>query len=146
MKKVYQLLALFLLMFSSQIKAQTSFQKDSLAIKDVLFQQQNAWNRADLDGFMAHYWKSETLQFVSKNGVKYGWQKVYDGYKKNYLDKGEMGILTFGIISLNQINDQNYILTGSWKVENKSGSPAGYFSLWFKKKENKWLIISDHTS
>ncbi len=144
--KVIKLMAIFCLLLTYQASAQSQFQKDSSAIQAVLFQQQDAWNNADLDGFMAHYWKSENLQFVSKNGVKYGWQKVYDGYKKNYQDKGEMGKLTFGIISLSAINEQNYMLTGSWKVENKSGSPSGYFSLWFKKIGGKWLIVSDHTS
>ncbi|MDP3927833.1 MAG: DUF4440 domain-containing protein, partial [Bacteroidota bacterium] len=115
-------------------------------IKLVLQQQEEAWNKGDLDGFMKHYWKSPELQFVSKNGVKKGWQSVYDSYQKNYAAKGEMGKLNFQVLSIQTIDKKNAIVTGTWKVENTSGVHQGYFTLWFKNIEGKWLIVMDHTS
>ena len=115
-------------------------------IMKVLTNQENAWNKGDLDGFMAHYWKSENLQFVSKSGVKKGWQTVYDSYQKNYAAKNEMGKLQFNVLNIEQINGKNAMVTGSWKVENKSGIHQGFFTLWFKKINGNWFIVSDHTS
>ena len=115
-------------------------------ILKVLKDQETAWNQANLNGFMAHYWKSDSLTFVSKKGIKKGWQAVYDGYQKNYADKGEMGILTFQIFKVQLINKKNAMVTGSWKVVNASGTFEGYFTLWFKKIKRKWLIVQDHTS
>jgi hypothetical protein len=36
-----------------------------VAIRKVIEDQQAAWNRQDLDGFMAGYWKSAELTFFS---------------------------------------------------------------------------------
>lgn len=116
------------------------------SIKLVLIEQEEAWNKGDLDGFMKHYWKSENLQFVSKNGIRKGWQAVYDSYQKNYTSKGEMGKLSFSILDIQSIDKKNALVNGSWKVENKSGVHSGFFTLWFKKIEGKWLIVMDHTS
>ena len=43
-----------------------------------------AWNKADIKGFMDHYWNSDSLMFIGSKGVTYGWQKTYDNYVKNY--------------------------------------------------------------
>lgn len=115
-------------------------------IIDVLQLQEDAWNKGDLDGFMKHYWKDENLKFVSKNGIRKGWQAVYDSYQKNYASKGEMGKLNFKILSINRIDRNNSIVNGNWKVENKSGVHEGYFTLWFKKLKGSWVIVMDHTS
>jgi ketosteroid isomerase-like protein len=125
------------------LNAQSTNQK---LILKVLQQQQTAWNQANLNGFMAHYWKSDSLTFVSKKGIKKGWQAVYDGYQKSYADKGEMGVLTFQIFKVQTINRKNAMVTGSWKVVNASGTFEGFFTLWFKKIKRKWLIVQDHTS
>ena len=39
------------------------------AIRRLLQQQTEAWNRGDLEGFMQTYWKSDSLMFVGRNGV-----------------------------------------------------------------------------
>lgn len=149
--RVSLFISLFLLLnFTSKVSAnifekQLSIHKEK-PIKLVLLAQEEAWNKGDLDGFMAHYWKSDNLQFVSKSGIKKGWQSVYDSYQKNYTAKGEMGKLNFQVLSIEQINKTNAMVTGTWKVVNNSGVHQGYFTLWFKKIDGKWLIIMDHTS
>jgi hypothetical protein len=95
---------------------------------------------------MKYYWKSDSLTFISKNGVKKGWQSVYNGYKKSYSDKGEMGTLNFNILKVEVLSQKNALVLGSWKVINASGTIQGYFTLWFKKINRKWVIVQDHTS
>jgi hypothetical protein len=66
------------------------------AIQAVLDAQTVAWNKGDLPGFMAGYWKSEKLTFYSGKDVKQGWQATFDRYKARYQAPGaEMGKLTF---------------------------------------------------
>jgi ketosteroid isomerase-like protein len=129
--------------FHLGLQAQTAQHQKILSVLRV---QEQAWNNADLKGFMAHYWQHDSLTFVSKKGIKKGWQAVYDGYQKSYADKGEMGSLTFKVYNINRVNRKNAMVTGSWKVVNASGTYEGYFTLWFKKLKRKWLIIQDHTS
>jgi hypothetical protein len=43
------------------------------SVEHVLLQQVDAWNRPDLEGFMAGYWKSPELTFFSNGEVTSGW-------------------------------------------------------------------------
>ena len=62
------------------------------AIRLVLDSQVAAWNKGDLKGFMAGYWKSEKLTFFSGDKVEHGWQATYERYQKRYQAEGrEMG-------------------------------------------------------
>ncbi len=66
------------------------------AIRKIIDDQQAAWNRQDLEGFMAGYWNSPDLTFFSGAHESKGWQAALDRYKKNYQGAGhEMGKLEF---------------------------------------------------
>ena len=45
---------------------------DELKIRGLLAAQTEAWNRGDAEGFMQGYWKSDSLMFIGKSGVKWG--------------------------------------------------------------------------
>ena len=58
--------------------------------------QQAAWNRHNLDAFMAGYWNSPDLTFFSGGKEQHGWQATIDRYKATYTSPGhEMGTLDF---------------------------------------------------
>ena len=42
-----------------------NYGNDAMAIEKLLHKQQEAWNKHDLEGFMAGYWNSEQLTFFS---------------------------------------------------------------------------------
>src|SRR5262245_26884786 len=64
----------------------------SRAIRKVLDEQVVAWNKGDLEGFMAGYWNSPKLSFASGKDKTRGWQATFDRYKKRYQSEGrEMG-------------------------------------------------------
>src|SRR5262245_59856048 len=54
------------------------------AITKVLDDQVVAWNKGDLEGFMAGYWKSDDLTFFSGKDVTKGWDATLERYKKRY--------------------------------------------------------------
>ncbi|HKC71167.1 MAG TPA: hypothetical protein VKB60_06065, partial [Terriglobales bacterium] len=49
-----------------------------LAVEQVLQTQQDAWNRHDLDAFMAGYWNSPELTFFSDAKETSGWQATLE--------------------------------------------------------------------
>ena len=134
-----QTLLLFLL--SLTLSAQ-----DDADIRLVLTKQQNAWNEGDIDGFMDHYWKSDSLRFMTKEKVTRGWKNTLERYKKGYPDKQTMGKLDFDILSVEQLANDAAIVTGHWKVTAGSEVSEGHFNLLFRKKQNRWVIVLDHTS
>ena len=136
------LVALFLL-YTQNIFAQKNNDVD---IQLVLHNQEKAWNNGDLEAFMKGYWKSDSLMFVGKSGITYGWQKTLDNYKKGYPDTAAMGKLHFDILEMKPVSDNAYFIIGKWQLIRSIGNIGGYFSLLFKKINGEWLIICDHTS
>ena len=141
MKKIFSfLLYLFLLNYAN---AQT---KDELAIRNILTQQTIAWNGGDIENFMQPYWHSDSLMFIGKSGITYGWQKTLENYKKSYPDAAAMGKLDFTILQAKRLSVMYFSVIGKWHLARTGGDVGGYFTLLFKKIKNAWVIIQDHSS
>ncbi|MDP3582470.1 MAG: nuclear transport factor 2 family protein [Ignavibacteria bacterium] len=126
--------------------AQNIKNADRDAILKVLEDQRIAWNSGDIEGYMQGYWKSDSLRFVGKSGVRYGWSETLSSYKKGYPTKAEMGSLTFNVISLEQLSETSLFMIGKWSLTRVENSVSGHFMLIWKKVDGKWLITADHSS
>lgn len=120
--------------------------KDELAITGALEEQRNSWNKGDLLSFMDTYWKNDSLMFIGKSGVTYGWQNTLDNYKKGYPDTAAMGKLDFDILHVKRLSVLYFSVVGKWHLTRSIGNVEGHFTLLFKKIKNKWQIVSDHSS
>ena len=127
------------------ITSYTSMKNDEQEILAVMDMQEQAWNKGNIDEFMQGYWNSDSLMFIGKNGIKYGWKTTLENYKTSYPDKAAMGKLTFKVVKLDVNNDSAYML-GEWSLQRELDNPGGYFTLYWKKIEGKWVITIDHTS
>lgn len=133
-----------LLLFSSiLVDAQT---EDEEAVQQVIIQQQLSWNKGDIDGFMQGYLKSDSVMFVSVNGITYGWNAVLNNYKNAYKDTVAMGKLQLQLLELKPLSAEYYFVTGQWHLVRTIGDIGGYFTLLFRKINGRWSIIVDHTS
>lgn len=140
------LLTIMTLFFITISFAQNVEDKDFNAIRAAMQEQQEAWNKGDINEFMQHYWKSEDLQFIGGNGPTYGWQTTLDNYKKRYPDLDAMGKLRFDIIKMNRRSKKVISMLGKYTLARKNDEPTGYFLLIWQKKKGKWVIVADHTS
>ena len=116
------------------------------AINNVMNDQLVAWNNGDIDAFMQTYWQNDSLMFIGKTGVTYGWQNTLDNYKKGYPDTAAMGKLDFTIIEIKRLSVLYFHVTGIWHLTRSVGDVGGHFTLLFKKVKDKWVIVSDHSS
>jgi beta-aspartyl-peptidase (threonine type) len=122
-------------------------QADEQAIRKVLADQETAWNKGDLEGFMVGYWRSENLTFYSGRDKQKGWQTTYDRYKQRYQGEGkEMGALSFSEIEVEMIAPQMATVRGRWKLKKKSEEFDGLYTLLLRKLPEGWRIVHDHTS
>lgn len=119
---------------------------DEQSIRQILATQEDAWNRADLEAFMSGYWHSDSLMFIGSRGVTYGWQATLDSYKKGYPDAGAMGKLTFTILSVQVLAPESAYVIGKWHLARTTDEVGGHFTLLWKKKDGKWVIVADHSS
>jgi hypothetical protein len=120
--------------------------KDEMAIRKIMNDQTIAWNRGDKESFMKGYWENDSLMFIGKSGVTYGWQNTLNNYKKGYPDTAAMGKLTFNIITVKKLSDQYYHVVGKWNLKRSIGDVGGHYTLLFRKIKGKWVIVSDHSS
>lgn len=96
MKKLFLLfVALFSFFNFSYAQSQ-----DETIIRSEIEKQRLAWNRGDIEGFMNGYWQSDSLMFIGKSGVTYGWKNTLGNYKRGYPDTAAMGKLDFNILRL----------------------------------------------
>ncbi len=135
--------ALFLIILSA---CNMNTSSEINAIKEVLHTQQIAWNNGDIDGFMLGYWQSNSLTFVSKNGVTKGWDATLKNYKTSYPTKASMGSLQFKIIEVKLQNKTTATLDGNWELIRTNDNPKGSFTLTFNKIDGQWFIIKDYTT
>ena len=142
MKKI-TLLNLFVLLVSLSVTAQT---KDELAIRKLLSEQDAAWNRGDIETFMQGYWKSDSLMFIGKSGITYGWQKTLDNYKEHYPDTAAMGKLDFEYIEIKRLSAIYFFVVGKWHLTRTIGNLNGSFTLLLRKIKGRWVIVKDHSS
>lgn len=120
--------------------------KDSLAIVQILYQQQSDWNKGDINAFMQGYVKTDQLVFSGASGPIYGWEATLDRYKKNYSNRVLMGKLKFDVLSMLLLSPHVIQLQGAYYLTREIDDSSGYFTLTWLKQEEKWSIISDHTS
>ncbi|MGD9561881.1 MAG: DUF4440 domain-containing protein [Pyrinomonadaceae bacterium] len=141
-------LTLFVLLLCLPVIAQSREQKSQIEMEvlAVMTRQSDAWNRGDVEGFMAGYWRSDKLLFVSGDHVTRGWQATLDRYKKTYDSKAKMGTLTFSDIEVNVLSKNNAVVIGSWSLKREKDDPHGKFTLIFQRLKEGWRIIHDHTS
>jgi ketosteroid isomerase-like protein len=117
-------------------------------IRELIERQQAAWNRHDLDGFMAGYWHSEELTFFSGGAVTRGWQPTLDRYRKRYQGEGrEMGKLEFRKLRVEMLgNDAAFARGEYWLTLSDGKTPHGIFTLIIRKLPDGWRVVHDHTS
>ena len=120
--------------------------QDARDIKAVLDHQVEAWNRSDLEGFMGGYWRSDRLTFYSGGTKTNGWQATIDRYRKRYqAEGGEMGHLDFSEQQLEMLGPRSAMVRGRWHLKTSSTESGGLFTLIFRKFDDGWKIVHDHT-
>jgi beta-aspartyl-peptidase (threonine type) len=133
------------------VSASESVKDNGAAIKKsiqaVLEDQEGAWNKGDLDGFMKGYWKSPNLMFFSGKDKTRGWQATIERYRKRYQAEGrKMGKLTFSDVEVEVLSPANAWVRGKWQVVRDKETLSGLFTLILKKMPEGWRIVHDHTS
>ncbi|UOQ51562.1 YybH family protein [Hymenobacter cellulosivorans] len=117
------------------------------AIAQVLATQSAAWNRGDLTSFMQGYWQSDSLVFIGKSGLTYGWQPTLDNYRRSYPGAAGMGQLTFSNLRITPLDNGVAQVVGRWHLARPAaGDLSGHYLLIFRRINGQWVIVADHSS
>jgi hypothetical protein len=119
---------------------------DEQNIRKVLSDQTVAWNSGNIDEFMKGYWNNDSLMFIGSGGVTYGYRNTLMNYKKHYNTADAMGTLSFELIKVQRLSPEYYFVVGKWHLKRNIGDAGGHYNLLFRKINNRWVIVADHTS
>lgn len=112
----------------------------------VMAAQLEAWNAGDIGGFMAGYWEDEAVRFASGGEATTGWLATLKRYRERYPDPAAMGFLSFEDIDVTVLAPDAAVVFGAWALDCETDPVSGLFTLVFRKKEGRWVIVHDHTS
>lgn len=121
---------------------------DAAAIRQVLADQQMAWNRGDIDAFMRGYKNSADTTFIG-HSIRHGYDTILAEYKKSFPTRAAMGRLDFSGITVRMLGKDNAVVTGHCHLTRTAaagGEAHGVFSLVFERDPDGWHIILDHTT
>lgn len=121
---------------------------DAAAIRAELDREVAAWNRGDLDGYLAGYERAATTTMVGKE-VRRGWDAIAAHYRKMYGDRARMGTVAFSELDIRPLGAGFALAIGHWALarDAAAGGPVGgWFTLTLKKTRDGWRIVVDHTS
>lgn len=134
--------------------ASTAPGDDASAIRRVMADQQAAWNRGDVAGFMRGYKDAPDTTFVGSS-VRKGYREILASYREHYATREQMGKLTFSDLDVRLLPGASgavryAVVTGRFHLDRKAhGSVAqddGVYSLLWEKTPDGWKIILDHSS
>jgi uncharacterized protein (TIGR02246 family) len=135
-------------------RARTAGGDEAGAIRQVMAQQQAAWNRGDVAGYMRGYKDAPDTTFVGSS-MRKGYRTILDSYRRHYATPQQMGRLIFSGLDVRLLpgsdGEVRYAaVTGRFHLERtahgEAGKDDGVFSLLWEKTADGWKIILDHTS
>lgn len=115
-------------------------------IKEIMQRQESCWNRGDLECFMNGYWESDSLMFIGKDKIHFGYENTLKRYQTAYPDKDAMGHLSFTFIHMEPQGKNSFYVVGKYHLKRTIGDLEGHFTLLWKKIDGEWLIVADHSS
>jgi uncharacterized protein (TIGR02246 family) len=105
-----------------------------------------AWNRGDIDGYLADYGHSDKVRWVSEGTVRYGFEAIAAGFKVRFDSPDNMGRLEVANLEIQLLGESDALVFGAWIQTTRTARHHGAFTVHLKKIDGEWLIVSDHSS
>ena len=105
-----------------------------------------AWNRGDLDSYLASYWDSDQTFWISGGKLTRGLQAITAAYRARFATPQQMGQLTVTGLSIDVLTDVHAFAFGYWILTIDDKLSKGVFTVQVSKIDGNWFFVSDHAS
>ena len=120
--------------------------KTEFAIRKVFEDGCAAWNRGDLDGYLASYWNSEKTIWISNGFLTRGKKEIVTAYKSRFSGTQRMGKLSIDDLEIDVLTPTDAIAFGCWSLVLDDDTSRGFFTVQLRKIEDTWFFVCDHAS
>ena len=124
----------------------TESKNTEIAIRNVFEAGLTAWNRGDLDGYLASYWDSSKTIWISSGSLTRGKTAIVAAYKARFSTSQQMGKLTLVELEIDVLTPSDAIAFGRWMLVSGNETSKGFFTVQLRQIEGAWLFICDHSS
>lgn len=119
------------------------------AVRALLDASAEAWNRDDLDGFLADY--AADASFVTSDGLVHGREGIRRIYERGYWQDGPgpRDDLRFEGLDVRRTGPRSAVAFGRYVLydpETGGTRATGIFSLTLRQTGSGWEIVHDHSS
>jgi ketosteroid isomerase-like protein len=106
-----------------------------------------AWNRGDLDTFLATYKDDSETAFMAPQ-ITYGLAQIKARYARTYFKDGKpKAQLSYGDLKFRKLGAGHVLMTGRWYLTEPDGRKTeGYYTLIWENTDKGWKMIHDHSS
>jgi ketosteroid isomerase-like protein len=105
-----------------------------------------AWNRGDLNAYLAGYWDSEGTRWISGGMIIRGVESIRARYKSLYDSTEKLGKLEVKDLEIDILTDGDALVVGKWSHTADQLARVGVFTIHMKKIQGEWFMATDHAS
>ena len=119
------------------------------AVRKLLKDSEDAWNRGDLTTFASYYDDSPETTFIGREVTHGGPKEIVARYQRSYPTRDAMGTLTFSEIAVRPLGAEYAVANGKYSLKRTAaggGDATGRFTLVLHRTPTGWKIIHDHSS
>jgi uncharacterized protein (TIGR02246 family) len=136
----------FALAACTQAAPAPDYAAEERAIRQLIADMENAWNRGDFRGYMAGF-KNPDVIFVSRGQFQRDWQGTLDHYVRDYGgDPGRRGRLHFRDIRVQFLAPDAAQLISRYRLEGGGTPQDGINTRLMRKVDGRWVIALNHVS
>jgi uncharacterized protein (TIGR02246 family) len=130
---------------SAQTATAADNPSDAAAIRRLVQDMQDAWNRGDFRGYMAGF-KNPDITFVSNGVIQRNWQATLDHYVRDYGTPAKRGVVRFYDVSVQMLAPDAAMLVSHFHMSRKDKPLEGVFTDLARKVDGRWIITLNHVS
>lgn len=120
--------------------------QSTISIKAMIDAQGDAWNKGNLNAYMAYFWQSSETKHIFNEQVSTGWEAINERLQAKFADPALMGKISYRDLEINVITKDRAIAAARWRYEVGDFAMDGYFTILVRKIDGRWLIVHDHSS
>jgi len=117
------------------------------AVGAVLAHGADAWNRGDLDAFIADYAPDPNTTYVGRSGLVRGRAAIRAVYAPRFAPGVQRGTLRFEGLEVDELAPDAAFAVATYVLTVGDSTIArGPTSLLFRKRDGRWYMTRDHSS
>lgn len=106
-----------------------------------------AWNRGELEEFLASYRRRPTTTYIGSSGLVIGYEGIRSRYAPLFEAGADRDSLRFRDLRVRPLGDSTALAIGRYVLHRAdSVTSTGIFTLVLRRTGGDWMIVHDHSS